>query len=262
MFYAGYIVDAVWLSSTALQIFLLTWTMRKKLLGTCPIFFYYLIFEVAETAVLYPMWKYAGIYYYSHWIGKSLWYAYNFTVQIGHLIETVFFIAILYQLYSHLFRNYPGFSALQDKLFRWAAGTSIVISAVVAIMVPTNPEDSRLMIGVLTFSLAAGVVKAGIVFFALVISSVLALRWNHYAFGILAGTGFFATVELASVASRLYGGWTAHANFSLVKSAAYAFAMLIWVLFYVREPKTVSANFVPENDLTSWNQALVEMLTR
>jgi hypothetical protein len=165
-------------------------------------------------------------------------------------------------LYSHLFRGYWGFITLQDKLFRWSAGTAIVVSAVVAIIVPATKDDGRFSIGLLTLGLSAAVMKAGIVFFALIISSALGLRWGYYSFGILSGIGLFATVEAASVAARLYEGVRAHADFALIKSGAFACTMLIWVIFYAREPRTASANIVPDNNLDSWNQALVEMLTR
>ncbi len=264
MFYSGYIFYAVWLSSPVLQAFLLAWAMRRKLFDTCPIFFWYLTFAMVKTAILFTTWQFSRIYYYfySQAIGLALWNAYFYIFEIGEVFSTLFAIAILYELYSDLFRNHPGFSAWQDKLFRWSAGTSIVVSAVVASIVPATNENDRVMIGVLTFGLASAVMKAGIVFFALIISSALALRWSYYAFGILAGIGLFATVDAASVAARLYGGEKAHADFALIKSGAYACTMLIWVIFYVREPRTASVNVVPDDNLASWNQALVETLTR
>jgi len=263
MAYYSLIETILWLSSPALQVFLLIWAVRKKLFGTFPVFFWYLTFALAKTAVLYPMRRVASIYYYyySPSIGMSVWKAYFVSYWCGEVTQTVLFIIILYELYTSLFRGYAGFRALQDKLFQWSAGTSLAVSVIAAVITPVNDHTS-VMTAVLTFNLTAAVVKAGMVFFILIVSSILGLRWGYYAFGILAGTGLFATVEAASVAMGLYTGDTIQPEWTLIKSGAYVCAMMIWVIFYTRQPKMVSGHVVPDNDLASWNQALVEMLTR
>jgi len=238
----------LWLSPPAMQIILLAQAAHRKLWHTCPVFFYYLLFMVAKTAVLFSVHRSLKTYFVIYWIGD--------------FFETVLVIAILYQLYSYLFRAYPGFRALQDALFRWSAAVSLLLSVVVAGTV-RGSDYSRLMAGLLAFDLAAAVVKAGIILFAIILSSALALRWGHYAFGILVGLGLYTTVELASVAARLQMGPAASIPFRLIKPAAYVCAMLVWVVFFFgRERKAASSDVVPENSLGDWNQALLEMLTR
>ncbi|MGZ4817312.1 MAG: hypothetical protein ACXVZJ_01730 [Terriglobales bacterium] len=219
-----------------------------KLWNACPIFFYYLTFVVAKTGVLLLAGHSRKAYFLVYWIGD--------------FVEAVLVVAILYQLYSYLFRDYSGFGALQNALFRWSAAVSILASVIVAAKVHGS-DSSRIMAGLLALSLAAAVVKAGLILFVIVLSSALALRWGHYAFGVLVGLGLYTTVEMASVAALLQYGPPASATFQLIKPGAYTCAVIVWVVFFLsKEQKDASANVLPENNLAAWNQALMEILTR
>jgi len=73
MAYYSFIETTFWLSSPALQVFLLMWAVRKRLFSAFPAFFWYLAFALAKTAVLYPMRRVASVsyYYYSQSIGMQ-----------------------------------------------------------------------------------------------------------------------------------------------------------------------------------------------
>ena len=111
---------------------------------------------------------------------------------------------------------------------------------------------------------AASVLKAGLVVFLVLMSSALSLRWTRYAFGILVGMGLYNAVALATVAAReQFGGITA-VNFGLIKVGAYNCAIMVWlVYFFGRETVPQSVHSLPPaNNLYSWNQSLLELLTR
>jgi len=73
MAYYSFIETTFWLSSPALQVFLLMWAVRKRLFSAFPAFFWYLAFALAKTAVQYPMRRVASVsyYYYSQSIGMQ-----------------------------------------------------------------------------------------------------------------------------------------------------------------------------------------------
>ncbi|MBZ5628102.1 MAG: hypothetical protein LAO06_04465 [Acidobacteriia bacterium] len=151
---------------------------------------------------------------------------------------------------------------MQDALFRWATAVCVLIAVTVAASVP-GAQSSRLLTGLLAFALGAAILKAGLIIFAMAMSSALALRWNHYAFGTLVGFALYNSVELAAAAARVNLGTVASGPYRLVSSAAYNCAVLVWVgYFFSKEKEPVLLKSVPENNVAAWNQALLELLTK
>ncbi|MGI9103835.1 MAG: hypothetical protein ACR2IF_15455 [Terriglobales bacterium] len=199
----------------------------------------------------------AGVY-----LGREHPYFYFWAYWLGELLDVFLVVAIVYQIYSQLFAGHAGLRKLQDILFRWSAAMSIFVAVVVAASVPMG-DSQKLMAGILAFDIAAAVLKVGLVAFLLILSSALALRWTHYAFGIAMGMGLYNSVELAVAVARSAAGPLAAFPYSIFKMAAWNCAVLVW-LYYLsaRDSGKTALRTVPENQLASWNQALLELLSR
>jgi hypothetical protein len=247
-----------WMNSTLAQIpnfvpplaqmALLLQALRRRLLRDYSIFMAYTALQIAK-GIFYPA-VHANdkIYFVAYWVGE--------------LMDIPLVVAVLYQLYSHLFRGFEALQRLQDWLFRWAAAICILVAVATAAAAPGADSD-RVMAAVLALDLAAAVLKVGLIVFLLVMSSALCLRWTHYAFGILVGMGLYNSVALATVAARSQFGNMAYIPYALIKVAAYNCAIFVWLVYFLgREPAPRSASSVPMNDLASWNQALLELLTK
>ncbi len=196
------------------------------------------------------------------YLGRSHPYFYFWAYWLGELLDVFLVIAILYQLYAQLFASHAGLRKLQDLLFRWSAAMSILVAVVVAALVPSG-DSEKLMVGILAFDIAAAVLKVGLIAFLLLLSSALALRWTHYAFGIVMGMGLYNSVELAVAVARSAAGPMAAMPYTVLKLAAWNCAVLVW-LYYLsaKESSKTTLRTVPENQLASWNQALMELLSR
>jgi hypothetical protein len=223
---------------------------RRKLLREYSLFVWYTGFQIAK-GILYPIIRnHPKTYFVAYWLGE--------------LVDIPLVIAVLYQLYSRLLRGFQGLQRLQDLLFRWSAAICVLVAVTTAAATPGTDND-RLMAAVLSLDLSAAVLKAGLIVFLFLMSSALSLRWTRYAFGILVGMGLYNAVALVTVAARAqFGGFAAVPYYGLIKLGAYNCAIVIWLLyFFARETVGQSVKSLPPaNNLSSWNQALMELLTR
>lgn len=222
--------------------------LRRRLLPDYSVFLAYTALQIAK-GIFYPaVYGHPKIYFVGYWAGE--------------LIDIPLVIAVLYQLFSRLFKGYEVLQRLQDMLFRWSVAICFLVAVVTAAAAPGG-DANRVMAALLALDLAAAVLKVGLIVFLLLMSSALCLRWTHYAFGILVGMGLYNSVTLATVAARSEFGTMAAIPYAMIKVAAYDCAIFVWLVYFLgREPAPYSATSVPTNDLASWNQALLELLTK
>jgi hypothetical protein len=222
---------------------------RRKLLREYSLFMWYTGFQIAKGIVFPIVVHQPKTYFVAYWVGE--------------LIDIPLVIAVLYQLYSRLLRGFEGLQRLQDLLFRWSAAICVLVAVTTAAATP-GTHTARLVAAIVSLDIAASVLKAGLIVFLMLMSSALSLRWTRYAFGILVGLGLYNAVVLASVAARAQFGGVANVPYGFIKVAAYNCAIVVWlVYFFGRETAPQPVDSVPSaNNLYSWNQALLEMLTR
>jgi hypothetical protein len=242
------VTNSLWFGGALLAALTLAQACRRRMWHAYGAFVAYAGVQVFKFVVLY--------------LGRDHRVFYFFTYWGGELVDVILVVAILYQLYAQLFAGYAGLRILQDVLFRWSAALTILVAIVVAASVPAGDSD-KLMAGLLAFDIAAAVLKAGLIGLLLLLSSALALRWSHYAFGILVGIGLYNSVELATAVVRAAAGPLATSPYVMIKPAAWNCAALVW-LYYLstRETAQTALKTLPENQLASWNQALMELLSR
>jgi hypothetical protein len=222
---------------------------RRKLLREYSLFIWYTAFQIAK-GIVYPLvHNHPKTYFVAYWLGE--------------LIDVPLVIAVLYELYSRLLRGFEALQRLRDLLFRWAAAICMLVAVTTAAATPGTDAD-RLVAAIVSLDLAASVLKAGLIIFLILMSSAMSLRWTRYAFGILVGMGLYNAVILASVAARAQFGGIANVPYGLIKVAAYNCAIVVWlVYFFSRETVRESVNSLPPaNNLSSWNQALLELRTK
>jgi uncharacterized membrane protein YhaH (DUF805 family) len=238
----------IWLSGPLMEALLLMQAQRRRLWHLCPVFFAYTAFQIVKFGVLFSLRASSQAYFVAYWIGE--------------LVDVGLVVAVLYQLFSQLFSGYEALRRLQDALFRWSAAVCILVAVVAAASVPGS-EASQLKQGLLAFALGAAVLKAGLIIFLMIVSSALALRWGHYAFAVLVGMGVYNSVDIVTTAVRLQVGAAAAVPYGLIKAGAYTCALLVWVwYFFSKEHSPERLRSIPQNDLVSWNEALMQLLMK
>lgn len=211
-------VQLVWLLHPALELVLAAVMLWRKLHRKFPIFFAYIIFQLVNFAVLFPIHRYGNydLYFYGYWIGALISLAIGFKV--------------IHEIFLDVFRPYHTLRDLGTVLFKWAALVMFLVALVVAAASPAG--QSPIVQAVVTVQRCVRVIQCGLILFLLVFSRYLGVSWRQQSFGIALGFGGFASVELAG--NALYsGGQINSSTVAFLNTAAYCCAIVAWLGYAV-----------------------------
>ncbi|SPE45439.1 membrane hypothetical protein [Candidatus Sulfotelmatobacter sp. SbA7] len=205
---------ALWLSHPALELLLAGAMLWRNLHRKFPVFFTYIIFQIVNFAVLFPIQRYCNydVYFYGYWIGAIISLAIGFKV--------------IHEIFLDVFRPYHTLRDLGTVLFKWAALVMFFVALVVAAASPAG--QSPIVQAVVTVQRCVRVIQCGLILFLLVFSKYLGVSWRQQSFGIALGFGGFASVELAG--NALYsGGQINSSTTAFLNTAAYCCAIVAWL---------------------------------
>lgn len=241
-FYVLWIAPALLLAGLAV-------VMRMRRLDReWPAFFAYCAFSAARTPILFWVYHRTTAYFYCYWVAEA--------------VGTILALAAIYEVFLHLFRSYDTNARLAQSLFRWVGG-ALVLAAVVTAMAAPGNHANRLMAAGLVVDRSTQLVQCGLLLFLFAAAAYLRLSWRSHAFGIALGFGLFLGVQLAEGAVRAQVGLISLETLSLVKMASYNCAVLVWMT-YLLAPQGVEVPAAAPRveNVKSWNQALLQLLTR
>jgi hypothetical protein len=233
----------LWLSHPALELLLAAAMLWRKLHRKFPIFFAYIIFQLVNFAVVFPIHQWGGydLYFYSYWIGEIVSLAIGFKV--------------IHEIFMDVFRPYHTLRDLGTVLFKWATLVMFFVALVVAAASPAG--QSPIVQAVVTVQRCVRVIQCGLIMFLLVFSKYLGVSWRQQSFGIALGFGGFASVELAG--NALYSGEQINSSTAaFLYTAAYCGAILVWLGYAVLK---ASSREAAPNLLMSqrWEQSLGDL---
>ncbi|MGH9503380.1 MAG: hypothetical protein ACRD20_11080 [Terriglobales bacterium] len=240
----------LWIAPHALQIIVAIIMVRRGLVRDFPVFFAYTIFQVVEEGTLFILDHSAAIsaeqYWSVRWVGLGLDVALRF--------------AIIFEIFSGVFRNYPGLRQLTRVFFLAATVVLLFAAVVVAAQAPddgTFPLLSRIHL----LDLSVVVMQSGLLMLLVGFSSYFALSWRSPAYGIAFGLGIFASVRLATETMRVWTGSMAGYAFDFVTMATYHCCVVIWLVYLLApEAARPTVKELPENGLEQWNAELLRHL--
>ena len=206
---------ALWVVHPVLELPLVGVMFWRRLQHTFPVFFAYVVFQLLNFMVLFPIYRFGSTtaYFYAYWISLAISLAIGFKV--------------IHEIFLDVFRPYHTLKDLGTVLFKWAALVMLLVAAVVTAS-SHGGTDSPLVQAVIIGQRCVRVIQCGLVLFLLVFSRYLGVSWRQHGFGIALGLGGFATVDLVVLA--LFSGGLIHAHtVSLINTTAYTFAILIWI---------------------------------
>ncbi len=206
---------ALWIAHPVLELSLVGVMFRRRLHRTFPVFFAYVVFQVLNFMVLFPIYRFGSTkaYFYAYWISLAISLAIGFKV--------------IHEIFLDVFRPYHTLKDLGTVLFKWAALVMLLVAVVVTASSQAG-ADSPLVQAVIIGQRCVRVIQCGLVLFLLVFSRYLGVSWRQHGFGIALGLGGFATVDLVVLALFSSGQIRAH-TVSLVSTTTYTFAILVWI---------------------------------
>jgi hypothetical protein len=215
--------DALWIAHPVLELSLAGVMYWRRLHRTFPVFFAYVVFQVVNFLVLFPIYQWGSgpnatdraiaAYFDAYWISAAI------SVAIG--------FKVIHEIFLDVLRPYPNLKDLGTLLFKWAALVMLLVAMVVtAASQPGN--DTLLAQAVIIMQRCMRVIQCGLILFLLFFSRHLGVSRRQLSFGITLGFGGFASVELVGLA--LFSGGQIHSHtLSLINTTAYSFSILVWI---------------------------------
>ena len=237
------VVLYLWCAQPILQSVVAAILWRRKLHKQFPVFFLFLLVQVANFAIVFPLWL-AG--------NGILWFD---LFWLGEAVNAVLGFKVIHEVFLDVFRPYHALKDLGTLLFKWAGVVMLLVSVIVAF---SNSFDKDPLVQALTtLQRSVRVVQFGLILFLLLFSRFLGVSRKQVSFGISLGFGIVAGVELMLMALNS-GGFVTHKNLNLINMAAYVLAILVWI-GYSLSRKAVRETTVNRLQTQRWEQGLADL---
>jgi hypothetical protein len=237
------IVLCLWCAQPILQLALAVILWAKKLHKQFPIFFAFLIAQVVNFAIIFPLWLTGNynLYFAPFWFGEA--------------VNAVLGFKVIHEIFIDVFRPYHTLKDLGTLLFKWAGVVMLLVSVVVAFS--NSFDQSPLVHALTTLSRSVRIVQLGLILFLILFSRFLGVSRRQVSFGISLGFGLFAGVELVLYALNS-GGFVKQGQLNQINMFTYLLAILIWIGYSVSRTSVREAGL---NRLQTerWEQGLADL---
>ncbi len=233
----------LWCAQPILQSVVAVILWRRKLHKQFPVFFLFLLVQVANFAVIFPLWRTGNyrLYFVPFWLGEA--------------VNAVLGFKVIHEIFLDVFRPYHTLKDLGTLLFKWAGVVMLLVSVVVAFS--NSFDQSPLVHAVTTLQRSVRIVQLGLILFLLLFSRFLGVSRKQVSFGISLGFGLFAGVELMLMALNS-GGFVRQGNLNLVNMVTLILAILVWC-GYSLSRKAVRVAAVNHLQTQRWEQGLADL---
>lgn len=240
----AHLQQALWIVHPVLELSLVGVMLSRRLHRTFPVFFAYIVFQVLNFSILFPIYLRGNkaAYFYAYWISAAISLAIGFKV--------------IHEIFLDVFRPYHTLKDLGTVLFKWAALVMLLV-AVVVTAASQSGTDAPLTQAVIIGQRSVRVIQCGLILFLLVFSKYLGVSWRQHSFGIALGLGGFATIDLIALA--LFSGGQIHPPMvSLINTTAYSLSILTWIGYALTKTpsREASANVMMSQ---RWDQSLGDL---
>ena len=240
----------LWIVPSILQSTIAYRMLTRRLHRGYPLFFAYTLEQILRFIILF--------YIFNRGTRNQYSYAY-FGLEA---VEAVLQVAVICELFVHVFRPYEGVRQLAAIVLRWAGVILLLIAIVVAAFSNGSDSDKGLA-GFFALERSLEIFQGGLLFLLFVLASTLGLDWEQPGFGIALGFGVFMTVDLVAFTLRMELGMGSNAILSQIANAGFDCAVLVWLItLYTRKRVHQFEHQVRGWDVESWNRALLDLLRR
>jgi hypothetical protein len=239
----------LWCAQPALQAVVAAVMWRRKLHKQFPLFFWFVVAQVAIFAVTYPLYLGASYKWY-FWYKRYFWAYWS-----GEAVNAVLSFKVIHEIFLDVFRPYHSLRDLGTPIFKWAGVVMLLVSVVVAAS-NTYTQDP-VVHAVITLERSVRMVQVGLILFLTLFSGFLGVSRRQYSFGISLGFGVFAGTELMLLA--LTEGQIIHqGNYNLIYMLTYDASILIWLTYSLLPIVTRDASM---NQLQTqrWERGLADL---
>ncbi len=237
-----FIFEVLWRAEPFLESAVLAAMVWRKSYREFRWFFAYIIAQVLQILVLYPLRNSQTAYFYAYCITAAA------SLGLG--------FAVIHEIFVDIFRPYHTLRDLGSVLFKWAG----LVMLLVAIIVSASGQALHrepLVDATMILQRSMRVVQCGLILFLLLFSKYLGISWKQRSFGIALGFGFYAAIELSVVALRL-GAHISEDVLNLITMSSYMVAICVWIAYSLLKEST-RENAVMLLKSQRWEQGLSDL---
>ena len=249
-----------WTAGLVLQAILVFVLLAKKMWQRFPIFFVYSGISFIFDLVLYSIFHFFSLIPTYHSIYATINRPYMTTYWLSEGIGLVLGLAVVYEVFKHLFTPYPALRKLARHSLQAAMALLAILGCVVAYFQPggaTQWGESALY----AVEQATRILEVGLLLSLFVLASAFGLHWRQYVFGMAVGLGVFTAVELVAVTMRLQFGVNASSTFNMIRAVSFNTSLLIWIGYILVPELKQSPKEMPKRaQLEQWNRAITELI--
>ncbi len=232
---------ALWCATPVLQAAVVIAIWRRKLHKQFPVFFAYLICQIAIFAMIFPLRNHYTWFFWAYWACAAP-------------INAVLCFKIIHEIFLDIFRPYHTLKDLGTVVFKWAGVVMLLVAVVVAFS--ASSDRGPIVHAVTTLQRSIRLVQFGLILFLLLFSGFLGVSRRQFSFGIALGFGGFAGVELLLMALQS-GGLLHRGAFDSADLALYNLVVIIWFGYAVM-PSSMRKMAVNPLQTQRWEQGLAE----
>lgn len=237
------VVFYLWCTQPILQSVVAVIMWRRKLHKRFPVFFTFLLAQIANFAIILPpllTGKYR-LYFWFFWLCEP--------------VNAILGFKVIHEIFLDVFRPFHTLKDLGTLLFRWAGVVMLLVSVVVAFS--NSFDQSPLLHAITTLQRSVRIVQLGLILFLLLFSRFLGVSRRQLSFGISLGFGLFAGVDLMMYALNS-GGFVREHVFNLITLSAYNLGIFVW-LGYSLSRKAERSGAVNRLQTERWEQGLTDL---
>lgn len=207
-------------------------------------FFNYNVFQVISHVVMFVLWKWSySAYYAGYWTNSALGIFLGFAV-----IREIFLVS---------FKPYEALREFGEMIFSWCLLLLVIIALLTAFM-QNDPSAGRLYIALSTGERSIRILQCGLVFFIFVFSRYLGISPKHQLFGIAAGFGMFACVEMTGTLILKQYWSISSFTMRIAISGTYSLCSAIWLGYMLAPIPDRRTEVLPQSE--RWNLALSNLM--
>jgi hypothetical protein len=204
----------LWCTQPVLLSVLGVFFWRRKMHKRFPIFFTFMLVQVAIFAISFPLYANRGVYFWVYWCGE--------------LVNAVLAFKVIHEIFLDVFRPYHALKDLGTPVFKWAGVVMLLVSVVVA--ASNSFGQDPIIHAVTTLERSVRLVQFGLILFLILFSRFLGVSRKQLSFGIALGFGIFAGVELMLLAMHS-GGLIHRGNYDLINMVSWNVSYLVWIAY-------------------------------
>jgi hypothetical protein len=246
MTFPDLLTKILWLTPLFLQTVILFVMLRRKLVGSFPLFFSYTVAIVCREFILLFLEK--GVFYFLiYWWGETL------AILLG--------LAVIFEILAHILPKSPSLRFVLNFVLMFGAIAAIAALLILALAKPGG-GDARLLEVIVMGERSVRFLQSSLLVLVIALMSRLGLSWQQESVGIAAGFGVYSALALTGFELCGHLHVISPPTLALVNSVAYNLAAMIWAFYILPPRRTPSIEYLPKTDLAEWNSAVTNYVNQ